>query len=352
MAAGISEIKIGTLPDGREIKKFCLRNAQGAQASFLNLGASWIAFKLSEHEPSLVLGSTNLAAFINQQAYLGATIGRYANRIRNGRFSLNNQIIQLDKNQSPHHIHGGRDGISFKVWHSHIRLEDNRPILSLHCLSKDGESGFPGNVDINLTISLTESNGVRFHYKASTDKPTIINLTNHAYFNLDGYRLGHLNNHEFKLYSSTYLDTDASGIPTGLLINACDDSALNLTQWKNINTELSELTEPQLALCEGYDHCFCYENDNQLKTMAAARSRVSGRQLICRSNLPGMQFYTANFLQGTHIGDGECYKRHGAFCFEPGFWTDSPNHAHFPDCSIDADNGYSAIIEYSFSESE
>lgn len=349
MTAGISEVEIGSLPNGKIIKKYCLRNESGAQASFLNLGASWIEFKLAKDEPSLVLGCTTLDAFADQQAYLGATVGRYANRIKNGQFMLNGEKIQLDKNQASHHLHGGNQGISFKVWDSHIELKDDKtPTLTFHCQSEDGESGFPGNVDITLTITLTETNDVQFKYSATTDKPTILNLTNHAYFNLDGSKFGNLNNHQFKLNSTTFLDIDASGIPTGLLIDACD-SAMNLTEWQNIKTELSELTEPHLALCEGYDHCYCFKNDHKLKTMASAQSPHSGRKLICKSNLPGMQFYTANFLQGTPVGDGDSYRRHGAFCFEPGFWTDSPNHAHFPDCTIDPDNSYSAIIEYSFS---
>lgn len=348
MTAAISEVEFGKLADGRPVKLYRLRNTNGAEATFLNLGASWKSFKLAPDEPSLVLGCSTLSAFADQEAYLGATVGRYANRIKNGCFELNGETVQVEVNQEPHHLHGGSQGISGKIWDSHIELVDNQtPTLTFRCFSEHGESGFPGNVGIKLTITLSEDNAVRFHYQATADQPTVLNLTNHAYFNLDGEDSGHLKHHQFKLESTDFLDTDEQCIPSGKITDA-KGSPFDFSDWRSINSELETLEDTRLSQCQGYDHCYCYDDDQKLKTLACARSTESNRQIICRSDLPGMQFYTGNFLQGTPTGKGDEYASHSAFCFEPGAWIDSPNHAHFPDCVVDENKAYSAIIEYSF----
>ncbi|TXR53254.1 aldose epimerase family protein [Reinekea thalattae] len=348
MVASISERDICTLNNGQTLKKYQLTNSLGAQACFYNLGAAWIEFKLAADEPNLVLGCNTAQAFIEQSAFLGATVGRYANRIAHGQFMLDGELVQLERNLAGHHLHGGSTSLAKKIWQSHIELDAQQiPTLTFHCRSQHGESGYPGNVDFEVKIRLTESNCVQFQYSATTDRKTIVNLTNHSYFNLDGHDYGNLDHHAFQIESTDVLSTDDLCIPTGEIVNRAE-SLLDFSQWRNIKQPLTELTDPLLKPFQGYDHCYCFDSSKRLITMARAKSSRSNRELVCKSDLPGMQFYSANFLQDTAIDASHRYNRHGAFCFEPGYWINSPNHTHFPQCIIDERNGYSAIIEYSF----
>jgi aldose 1-epimerase len=348
MKASISEVVFGQLADGSEVKKFTLRNSKGTLATFTNYGAAWIGFKRIQDASSLVLGCETLDAFVNQKAFLGSTVGRYANRIKNGKFELNGKTIQVDVNAPPHHLHGGKDGFSHKIWDSRIQLVDDvEPTLTLKYHSADGEAGFPGNVNTTVTVVLTDDDRVQFNYHATTDQPTILNLTNHVYFNLNGQTSGSLKDHEFKLESTQFLDADEDAIPNGQIVDA-GQTVFDLSDWTEIAEHLANMTNARMVRAGGYDHCFCYENDKQLKLLASAKSKTNNVHLECFSTLPGMQFYSGNFLGGTPLNDQDRYQTHGAFCLEPGYWTDSPNQSHFPDCTIDPDNGYSAIIEYSF----
>ena len=348
MKASISEVVFGQLEDGSIIKQYQLRNARGSVATFLNLGASWVGFQRASDQESLVLGCTSAETFAKQHAFLGSTVGRWANRIANGQIKLQGQTIQLEVNLPPHHLHGGKQGFSNQIWQSHIQLlNDQTPTLTFTYFSPVGEGGFPGNITATVTITLTEEDTVRFAYHATTDAETIFNITNHSYFNLDGQSFGSLKNHQFKLESQTYLEADETALPTGTLLSS-NNSVLDFSDWASAHDHLAPLSDPQLKRAGGYDHCFCFAQDGQLKTLASAKCPEKNLKLTCKSDLPGMQFYTSNFLGGTPVGDGSHFKTHGAFCFEPGLWPDSPNHEHFPECVIDPDHDFSAIIEYSF----
>lgn len=348
MTAGISEVVFGTLADGRVIKQYRLCNKAGAEATFTNLGAAWIGFTWADDEPSLVLGCDTLAALIAQRAYLGCTLGRFANRIGQGRFALSGGTVQLDINLPPHHIHGGEQGFSEQLWDSQISLTDaTLPTLTFSHHSAHGSAGYPGNVDVQVRITLTEDNRVCFQYSAQTDRPTILNLSNHAYFNLNGRLAGSLAAHEFQIHAPQFLESDAQALPTGEIVDVAD-TVLDLQQWRAIQADLTPLLDARLRRAGGYDHCFCFADDQQLKPLAAARSSQTGRTLTCSSTLPGLQFYSGNFLGGTAFDQDRHYQPHGAFCFEPGYWPDAPNHAHFPDCSFDQHQDYYAIIEYAF----
>jgi len=352
MKASISEVVFGKLDDGSVIKQFKLRNARGSIATFLNLGASWVGFQREADKESLVLGCTSAEAFANQHAFLGSTVGRWANRIGHGRLALNGQMIQLEINLPPHHLHGGNSGFSHQIWQSNIQLVDDKtPTLTFTYFSPDGEGGFPGNVSTTVTITLTDDDTVNFQYHATTDADTVLNITNHSYFNLAGQSEGNLKNHEFKIESQTYLDADETALPTGTLLST-QNTVLNFTDWVNAYQNLTPMTDEVLVRAGGYDHCYCFENDRKLKVLATARHLATNTELTCRSNLPGMQFYTSNFLGGTPVGNGTHYQTHGAFCFEPGLWPDSPNHSHFPESVISPEQEFSAIIEYSFKSLE
>ena len=184
MTATIAEKVLETLASGEQIKQYNLVNKRGTVARFLNLGASWVGFQRPEDEESLVLGCDDLDCFKGQIAYLGATVGRYANRIGYGKFKIQDAEHQLTVNLPPHHLHGGKHGLSSKIWASHIVLDDGIPTLTFTCQSPDGEEGFPGNADFKVVIRLLDNDEVRFEYFGEVDQPSIINLTNHAYFNL------------------------------------------------------------------------------------------------------------------------------------------------------------------------
>lgn len=348
MKASISELVFGQLADGSTVKKYVLRNAKGTVATFSNLGASWLRFQRVGDEQSLVLGCETAEALIKQKAFLGATVGRFANRIKNGQFSLNGQLHQVDVNLPPHHLHGGVDGFSQKIWHSNIQLVDDAiPTLTFSYDSPDGEAGFPANVLTTVKITLTEQDSVRFEYSATADAATVFNLTNHSYFNLAGQLSGSLASHEFKIESDQFLVADELTLPNGE-ISPTDEIEFDFSQWQSAQQHLEPITNERLKKAGGYDHCYCYADDQQLKLLASARSTQHNVQMNCYSDLPGMQFYTANFLGGTPYNADVKYQSHSSFCFEPGFWPDSPNQAHFPDCTIDPQTPYSAIIEFSF----
>jgi aldose 1-epimerase len=352
MKASISEVVFGQLDDGRTVKKYRLRNAKGTEAVFCNLGAAWIGFQREQDNDSLVLGCEDLESFQSQRAFLGATVGRFANRIGHGRFELDGNTLEVDVNLAPHHLHGGTDGFSGKIWDSHIELVNNQtPTLTFTYFSPAGESGFPANLETKVIITLTEDDTVSLKYLATADEATVINLTNHAYFNLDGQYTGALQHHEFKIDSDAFLEADSDALPTGKLLKVAN-TALDFTKFKPVFTQLQEMTDPLVKRAGGFDHCYCFDFNTGLQVVAKARSQSSRTQLECSTDLPGMQFYTGNFLGGTPNGTNQHFTTHGAFCFEPGFWPDSPNHTHFPDCRIDADKPFSAIIEYSFKQME
>lgn len=347
MVATISEKTLGSSASGEVIKQFILRNSSGAEAKFINLGAAWVGFQFSDDAPNLVLGCDTLDAFLDQGAFLGATVGRFANRIKDSQFKLNGKVIQLSKNMPPHHIHGGFSGFSNKVWHSHIELIDEQPTLTFSYQSADGEEGYPGNLNVEIVICLTTDNRVTFNYRADTDATTIVNLTNHAYFNLQGAKTGHINDHEFKVHADQFLPAYNNALPTGEIAHV-NNTALDLREWTNIAQAINSKEDAYIQTASGFDHCYCLPQDGILKTVA--ESRCNGVNLTCATNLPGIQFYTGNFLGNTPINDVERYDAHGAFCFEPGFWPDSPNHDHFPNCEFDKSQPYTAIIEYRFTK--
>lgn len=350
MVATISEYVWGQLSDGQSVKKFVLTNARGTKAVLTNFGAAWIGFYLPNHTKSVVAGCATVDQFVSQRAYLGATIGRYANRIGFSRFMLADQLIEVTKNLPPHHLHGGSEGFSHKLWDSHITLNDsNTPTLTLSYVSPDGEEGYPGELKTSVTVTLDEDNRLRFKYRAESDKPTVVNLTNHAYFNLGLEQQDSLADHDIKIPAQHYLAADESALPTGELVSVAD-TALDLRPWTDVYARLNPLRAPELIKAHGYDQCYIYEDDAQLKLMAQARHRKTGLSLSCYSTLPGMQFYTGNFMGGTPKNEVAVYKMHEAFCFEPGFWPDSPNHSHFPDCTITPEKPYTAVIDYHITE--
>jgi len=345
----IAEENLGQLADGRTVKVYTLGNDAGARARFTNLGAAFIGFTLGDDDADLVLGCDTLKALTEQCAHLGSTVGRYANRIGFGKTTLDGQPLTLEVNSPPHHLHGGPHGFGHQVWDSHITLDDDIPTLTFRYRSPDGEAGFPGDLDVEQVIRLLPDNSVEMRYEASTNRPTLVNLTNHAYFNLAGSTHGSLAGHEFRIHSDRYTEADETALPTGRVLPVAD-SVMDLREWTDVSDRLAALDDPTLRRAGGYDHNYVFgqENRPEPQLMGEARHGDSGRWLKCFSTLPGLQFYTGNFLEGTPKNDRERYERHGAFCYEPGFWPDSPNHTDFPDCVVRPGTPYRALIRYQF----
>ncbi|WP_394170536.1 aldose epimerase family protein [Saccharospirillum alexandrii] len=348
-----SEETIGALSDGRAVKAFTLRNKNGSEARFYNLGAAFVGFRLpgmADNE-NLVLGCDTLEAFIAQNANFGATIGRYANRIGHGKTSVNGQALDLECNSGGHHLHGGSHGFGHLIWDSQINLENDEPSLIFTLTSPDGDAGYPGELTITQRIRLTNKDEVVIDYEATTTKTTLVNLTNHAYFNLAGAAAGSLKDHEFRVHSDTVTDIDDTLLPTGELVKV-ENTALDLRNWRPIDQALESLGDPSLARAGGYDHNYVFgkKMEGPLTLMAEARHVPSGRWMRCSSTLPGVQFYSGGFLGGTPKNDTETYQRHGAFCMEPGAWPDSPNHDHFPNCTLTPDQTYRATLVFGFGQ--
>lgn len=344
---------IGHLNDGSAVKAYTLRNRNGSEACFVNLGAAFVGFRLADMAAtdSLVLGCDTLAAFQAQNANFGATVGRYANRIGFGKTTVDGIDLTLECNNGGHHLHGGSQGFGKRLWEGQINLVDGEPSLTFNLISPAGDAGYPGELTITQHIRLTDNDEIVIDYEASTTETTLVNLTNHAYFNLAGDTAGSLANHDFRIHSGTVTDIDTTILPTGELIPVAD-TPLDLRDWRAIDQVLQRLDDPSLARAGGYDHNYVFGTDMNLPLalQAEVRHTPSGRWLQCSSTLPGVQFYSGGFLGDTPKNSQENYQRHGAFCLEPGAWPDSPNHDHFPDCTLTPENTYRATIVYRFGQ--
>lgn len=351
----IAEEVWGQLEDGQDVLQFRLRNGAGAEVRFTNYGAALIGFSLpwQNDRLELVLGCDSLDAMLEQRASLGATVGRVANRIGLGRTQVDGKELILETNGAPHHLHGGSQGFGQRLWDSRLSLEDGIPTLTLRLHSPDGDAGYPGAVDIVQTIQLLPDNRLVLDIQAKTDQPTLVNLTNHAYFNLAGDLAGELKNHEFRIHAERYTEADETALPTGQ-VSAVDGTVLDLRDWTDISPRLAALDDPALRRAEGYDHNFIIADAVQSEAVlqAEARNNVTGFWLKCFSNQPGVQFYSGNFLGGTPKNADQRYLRHGAFCLEPGLWPDSNNHDHFPNAVLRPGETYHNVIVYQLGQDD
>ncbi len=330
----------------REIYKYTFENGSGLKISVINYGGIitdlWVPD--SKGRPrNVVLGFDTLEDYINDTAYIGAVIGRFANRIRNGSFVLYGKEYALTRNvMGKHHIHGGFEGFNRVIWRVLERKDSNERKLILEYLSKDGEEGYPGNLSVRVSYSLTEKNELVIEYRAETDKPTPVNLTNHTYWNLNGRESGDIYDHLLELKCSEYLDIDDELIPTGKILSV-KGTPLDFITPKTIGKDIDKLLP-------GYDHCYLIgpvtdRSSGNLKIFANVFSPESGISMDVSTTMPGVQFYSGNFLQGK-------FPKHSAFCLETEFYPDSPNRPEFPDCILKPGDSYKHITWYSFSNLE
>ncbi len=354
-AAGRASIKrqaFGKLPDGREADLYVLTNKNGLEAAVTNYGATLVWLKVPDRSGELadvILGYDNLDGYVNDKSYFGATVGRYANRVAHGRFVLDGVTYNLPKNDGENSLHGGKVGFNKRLWDAKEISGNAGPALQLHYLSKDGEEGYSGNLSVEVTYTLTDNNELRVDYAATTDKDTVLNLTNHAYFNLGGQGEGDILQHQLLLHADRFTPVDATLIPTGEL-RAVKGTAFDFTKATAIGARINQPDE-QLKLGRGYDHNFVLNGKNgALKPAGQVYEPKTGRVLEIATTEPGIQFYSGNFLDGTvHGKAGKAYKHRYGLCLETQHFPDSPNKPQFPSTELKPGQRFQSTTVLKFS---
>ena len=348
---GIHQSVFGTMPDGREIGLYTLVNRKGVEAAITNYGGKVVSLVVPDRQGKMadvVLGFDNLAPYLGKEPHFGTLVGRYANRIARGRFTLDGVQYQLPLNEGENTLHGGAQGFGRRVW-TPRELEGDSPALELTYLSADGEEGFPGNLSVKAVYTLTDANELRLDFTASTDKPTVVNLTNHSYFNLAGQGTGDILNHLLMVNAGYFTPADSQQIPTGE-IRSVEGTPLDFRRPTAIGARIGE-DDQQLKFGRGYDHNYVLDHDGgDLILAARVVEPESGRVLEVLTTQPGVQLYTGNFLDGTLRGKGgKAYPRRSAFCLETQHFPDSPNHANFPTTVLRPGQTYQETAVYKFS---
>jgi aldose 1-epimerase len=344
----ITEQNWGASNEGAPVKLFTLTNRHGMIARVTSYGAILTELQVPDrhgNRTNVVLGFDNLNQYLAGHPAFGATIGRVANRIANARFTLDGQEYKLAANHGAHHIHGGPKGFDKVTWESKILPQKNNAAsVQFTYFSKDGEEGYPGNLTVVVVYTLTDANELRIDYQATTDKPTIVNLTNHSYFNLAGH--GTVLDHVLSINAAHYTPADKDLIPTGE-ITPVKGTPLDFTQPTPIGARIDQL-KPQP---NGYDHNYVLNRDGQSLTLAArALEPDSGRVLEVLTTEPGVQLYTANWLDGRLTGIGGVkYERHGGFCLETQHHPDSINQPAFPSTVLRPEQPFQSTTVFRFS---
>lgn len=333
--------------DGRKTHLFILQNRTGMQVALTDYGARIVSILVPDKNGNLrdvVLGFNSIHGYLQaDEPYHGATIGRYANRIANGCFELNGQTYTLQQNNGCNSLHGGPAGFHSKVWDRRLSFKNK---IDFSYISPDGEEGFPGNLKTTVSYELTEGNEITIKYKAETDKTTVINLTNHAYFNLDGEGESNVLNHILHLPSNRFLPIDENQIPSNGEASV-EGTAFDFRTPKKIAADIHK-DEEQLKHGNGYDHTFINEQ-SIAQVAASAFSSDSGILLEVFTTEPGIQLYTANFLSGKDRGkSGRNYSARSAFCLETQHYPDSPNQPQFPSVKLEPGRVFSSETRYQF----
>lgn len=347
----ISRNNFNQLIDNKQVDLFTLKNKNGLTTQITNYGGRvvslWIPDKDGNFE-DIVLGYETLEGYLHSnEIYFGALIGRYGNRISKGKFTLNDSTYTLARNNEDNHLHGGKKGFNNVVWDA-LQISDSE--LELKYLSKDGEEGYPGNLNVTVVYKLTDSNELEINYTATTDKATPINLTHHSFFNLHGAGRGSINDHILQINAMNYTPIKAGLIPIGS-IEPVKNTPFDFTELTPIGNHVND-DDQQIKYGFGYDHNFVLD-DSGLKIAAVIIEPTSGRKMEVITNEPGLQFYGGNFLDGNDIGKGGLpYEYRTAFCLETQHFPDSPNQEHFPSTILNKGEQYTSICIYKFSTQE
>jgi len=323
----IHRAPFGRLPDGREVELYSLKNGRGLEARLMNLGATLVALEVPSRDlrpADVVLGYDTLEDYVRYPSYFGCVVGRYANRIAEGRFTLDGVEYTLARNNGENHLHGGIRGFDKAVWKARPVEGENAAGVEFTYLSPDGEEGYPGNLDCAATYWLNEDNELKIVYEAKTDKATPVNLTNHSFFNLAGQGNGDILGHEVMLRAGRFIPVDEGLIPTGE-IRGVRGTPMDFTEPHTVGSRIAEVKG-------GYDHNYVIDGSSAGPVLAArVREPQGGRVMEILTTEPGVQFYTGNFLDGSITGKaGKVYRKHYGFCLETQHFPDSPNRPSFP----------------------
>ena len=351
-AESVTKTPFGTTADGQAVDLYTLTNASGMQAAITNYGGIIVSLKVPDRQGKLadvVLGFDTLKGYLDKPPYFGAIVGRYGNRIANGKFRLDGHEYTLAQNDHENHLHGGLRGFDKVVWDVKAAVDGKEPELVLHYVSKDGEEGYPGNLDVTITYTLTDANELKIAYRATTDKPTVVNLTNHSYFNLAGAGSGDVLGHELTINADRFTPVAKGLIPTGEL-RPVKGTPMDFTQPTAIGARIGAADE-QLKLGMGYDHNWVLNKTGKAMTLAArVHEPATGRTMEVLTTEPGLQFYSGNFLDGSNVGkQGMTYKHRYGFCLETQHFPDSPNKPEFPSTLLNPGETYETTTIYRFS---
>jgi aldose 1-epimerase len=343
----VRKSSFGKLPDGTEIEQYTLANSKGAVAKLITYGATltelWVPDKVGR-TADVVLGFDNLGGYLGDHPFFGATVGRYGNRIAKGKFSIDGKEYSLFLNNGPNSLHGGKVGFNRKVWKAEPVTVAHGAAVRFSYVSPDGEEGYPGVLTVHVTYELADDNALKITYHAETDKPTVVNLTNHSYFNLSGAGSGNILNEVLQLEADRYTPVDSALIPTGEL-KSVEGTPFDFRKPTAIGARNS--TIPGI---DGYDHNFVLNGETgKLRKIGSVFDPPSGRDMEIFTTEPGVQLYVSIGLNGSITGMGGAYPKFGALCLETQHFPDSPNHANFPSTVVRPGKPYHSETIYKFS---
>ena len=326
--AHVDKAEFGKMPDGTIVEAYTLYNRQGASAKVITYGATLTELHVPDKNGKMgdvVLGFDNLEGYLGQHPYFGGTIGRYGNRIAKGKFALDGKEYQLFLNNGPNSLHGGQVGFNRRVWKAEELKDKDGAAVRFSYLSKDGEENYPGNLNVSVTYTLTNTDELKLQYSAETDKDTVLNITNHSYFNLSGTDTGNILKYILYINADKYTPVDSTLIPTGEIASVAG-TPLDFLKPTAIGARIGELKE-----IGGYDHNYALNGKaGTLRVAAKVTDPDSGREMEVLTTEPGVQFYSAIGLNGSIKGKGGVgYEKYGAICLETQHFPDSPNHPNF-----------------------
>ena len=341
----------GKTKDNKKVDLYSFKNENGMQVDIINYGGIITSIKVPDKNgetEDIVLGYNKLEDYINENPYFGSIIGRYGNRIAKGKFNLNGNQYTLATNNDENHLHGGNIGFDKVIWEAETKINSNSSSLILKYLSRDMEEGYPGNLYTTVTYKITNDNSVEIKYEAQTDKTTVINLTQHSYFNLSGDFNQSILNHKVKINANQFLPVNKSLIPTGNKLNV-SMTPFDFRNYKEIKKDINA-DDLQLNYGNGYDHCWVLNDyKNGYRLVASAFHEESGRLMEVYSDQPGLQFYTGNFLDGSLPQKEEgFYNFRSGFCMETQHFPNSPNQPDFPSVTLNPNEKYNSKTTYKF----
>ena len=348
----IEKSKFGKLDDGSAIDKYVMTNKNGMEVSVISYGGRIVSLKVPDKNGKLenvTLGFDNIEDYVSENPFFGALVGRYGNRIAKGNFNIDDTQYTLVTNNGENHLHGGTVGFDKIVWAVQPIEGADESKLELRYVSKDGEEGYPGNLEVTVLYTLNNKNELKVDYTAITDKPTVVNLTQHSYFNLSGDFSKDILNHEVTLHADSFIPVDDGLIPTGE-IKGVEGTPFDFTQAKAIGRDI-DMENQQLKRGGGYDHCWVLNGEKgKLRQVASAYDPASGRLMEVLTTEPAIQFYTGNFLDGSlQNPKGGSYGHRSGFCLETQHYPDSPNQPEFPSTRLNPGETYNTTTVFKFS---